>query len=85
LNIKPAFFKYVEQHPDMPEELSNVHSFGIIAEELEEAGLGYFVQRNMNGEAQQLMNSHELAWLLIPIVKSLKEEVAQLKSRLDSL
>jgi len=85
LNIKPAFFKYVEQHPDMPEELSNVHSFGIIAEELEEAGLGYFVQRNMNGEAQQLMNSHELAWLLIPIVKSLKEEVAHLKSRLDSL
>jgi hypothetical protein len=85
LDVKPAFFKYVEQHPDMPEELSNVHSFGIIAEELEEAGLGYFVQRNMNGEAQQLMNSHELAWLLIPIVKTLKEEVAQLKSRLDSL
>ncbi len=85
LNIKPAFFKYVESHPDMPSELSNVHAFGIIAEELEEAGLGYFVQRNMNGEAQQLMNSHELAWLLIPIVKTLKEEVAQLKSRLDSL
>lgn len=85
LDIKPAFFKYVEQHPDMPTELSNVHAFGIIAEDLEEAGLGYFVQRNMNGEAQQLMNSHELAWLLIPIVKELKQEVAQLKSRLDSL
>lgn len=85
LDIKPAFFKYVEQHPDMPTELSNVHAFGIIAEDLEEAGLGYFVQRNMNGEAQQLMNSHELAWLLIPIVKGLKQEVAQLKSRLDSL
>lgn len=85
LDIKPAFFKYVEQHPDMPIELSNVHSFGIIAEELEEAGLGYFVQRNINGEAQQLMNGHELAWLLIPIVKTLKEEVAELKSRLDSL
>jgi hypothetical protein len=85
LDIKPAFFKYVEQHPDMPTELSNVHAFGIIAEDLEEAGLGYFVQRNMNGEAQQLMNSHELAWLLIPIVKGLKQEVAQVKSRLDSL
>ena len=85
LDIKPAFFKYVDQHPDMPTELSNVHAFGIIAEDLEEAGLGYFVQRNMNGEAQQLMNSHELAWLLIPIVKELKQEVAQLKSRLDSL
>lgn len=80
LNVNPAFFKYVESHPDLEPELSNVHSFGLIAEDLEEAGLGYFVQRNMNGEAQQLMNSHELAWLLIPIVRDLKERLEILEN-----
>ena len=85
LNIKPAFFSYVQEHPDMSPELAGVHSFGIIAEDLEEAGLGYFVERNMNGEPTQLMNIHELPQLLIPIVRDIKDELVSIKSRLEAL
>ena len=58
---------------------------GIIAEDLEEAGLGYFVQRDMYGRPTQLLDVHELSNLLIPIVRDMKQEIADLKNRIELL
>jgi hypothetical protein len=82
--LNPAFFTYKDNEDVLP-EIRGVHSFGLIAEDLEEAGLGYFVERDMEGKPKNLLNIHELPQLLIPIVKSLKEEVSSLKNRIQVL
>lgn len=75
LNITPAFYTYIDNHPETDSALWGTHSFGPIAEDLEDAGLGLFVQRNLNGEPTALQNEHKLAFLLIPIIRELKEKI----------
>ena len=58
---------------------------GPIAEELEEAGLGFFVERNLNGQPTALRNEHKLTYLLIPLVKDMKEKIDLLESRIVEL
>jgi len=58
---------------------------GPIAEDLEEAGLGFFVERNLNGEPTALRNEHKLTYLLIPLVKEMKEKIDSLETRLIEL
>jgi len=84
LDIKPAFFVY-KNNDDVLEEIRGTHGLGLIAEDLEEAGLGYFVQRDMYGNPTQLMDIHELTHLLIPIVKDMKQEIGILKDRISVL
>jgi hypothetical protein len=75
LNINPAFYTYIDNHPETDSALWGTHSFGPIAEDLEDAGLGLFVQRNLRGEPTALQNEHKLAFLLIPIIRELKEKI----------
>lgn len=82
LNVSPAFYVYKNDEIVL-DELKGVHSFGMIAEDLEDAGLGYFVERDLEGRPTNLLNMHELPQLLIPIIKDLKQEVLDLKNRLE--
>jgi titin len=84
LDITPAFFVY-KNDEEVLEEIRGSHGMGIIAEDLEEAGLGYFVQRDMYGRPTQLLDVHELSNLLIPIVRDMKQEIADLKNRIELL
>jgi hypothetical protein len=85
LSISPAFYKYIENHPDTSPEVWGVHGFGPIAEDLEDAGLGLFVQRNLKGEPTSLLNEHKLPLLLIPIMKELKEKVEAMEQKILEL
>jgi hypothetical protein len=85
LQITPAFWKYKEEHPEVQPEQLGTNSFGVIAEDLEEAGLGYFVERNMEGLPTAILNMHEMPLLLIPIVRELKETLQELTARVETL
>lgn len=85
LNINPAFYTYIENHPETEPALWGTHSFGPIAEDLEDAGLGLFVQRNLNGQPTALQNEHKLAFLLIPIIRELKEKIEIMDQRILDL
>ena len=85
LQITPAFWKYKDEHPEVQREQLGTNSFGVIAEDLEEAGLGYFVERNMEGLPTAIMNMHEMPLLLIPIVRELKTALQELTLRVETL
>lgn len=85
LQITPAFWKYKEEHPEVQPEQLGTNSFGVIAEDLEEAGLGYFVERNMEGLPTAILNMHEMPLLLIPIVRELKTALQELTLRVETL
>jgi hypothetical protein len=85
LNITPAFYTYIDNHPETDSALWGTHAFGPIAEDLEDAGLGLFVQRNLNGEPTALQNEHKLALLLIPIIRDLKETIQVMDQRISDL
>jgi len=85
LEITPAFWKYKDEHPEVQREQLGTNSFGVIAEDLEEAGLGYFVERNMEGLPTAIMNMHEMPLLLIPIVRELKTALQELTTRVETL
>ena len=58
--------------------------YGLIAEELEEAGLGTFVYHNADGEAEGI--EYTTMWtLLIPIVRKHRDEISDLKARIERL
>ena len=85
LNVKPAFYTYINEHPETDSALWGTSAMGPIAEELEEAGLGFFVERNLNGQPTALRNEHKLTYLLIPLVKDMKEKIDLLESRILEL
>ena len=85
LNVKPAFYTYKNNHPETDPAIWGTSSMGPIVEELEEAGLGYFVERNLNGEPTSLRNEHALAYLLIPLVKDMKDKIDILESKINEL
>jgi hypothetical protein len=85
LEISPAFWKYKDEHPEVQPEQLGTNSFGVIAEDLEEAGLGYFVERNMEGLPTAILNMHEMPLLLIPIVRELKAALQELTLRVETL
>lgn len=85
LNVTPAFYTYIENHPETDSALWGTHSFGPIAEDLEDAGLGLFVQRNLSGQPTALQNEHKLAFLLIPIIRELKEKIQVMDQKILDL
>jgi hypothetical protein len=85
LNVKPAFYTYIDNHPETDDSLWGTHAMGPIAEDLEEAGLGFFVERNLDGKPTALRNEHKLAFLLIPMVKDMKDKIDTLEARLLGL
>jgi hypothetical protein len=85
LDVKPAFYTYIDNHPETDAALWGTHAMGPIAEELEEAGLGFFVERNLKGEPTALRNEHKLTYLLIPLVKDMKDKIDTLETRILEL
>lgn len=85
LNVKPAFYTYINNHPETDEALWGTGAMGPIAEELEEAGLGFFVERNLSGQPTALRNEHKLTYLLIPVVKDIKNKIDTLENRILEL
>lgn len=85
LNVSPASWTYKHNVEGLAPEMSGMHSIGLIAEDLEDAGLSYFVERDMQGRPTNLQNMVDLPQLLIPIIRDLKIEVSNLKSRLEAI
>jgi hypothetical protein len=85
LDINPAFYTYKHNHPETDSSVWGQHGFGPIVEDLEDAGLGIFVQRNLNGEPTSLKNEQKIPMLLIPIVRELKEKVEAMEQKILEL
>jgi len=85
LDINPAFYTYKHNHPETDSSVWGQHGFGPIVEDLEDAGLGLFVQRNLNGEPTSLKNEQKIPMLLIPIVRELKEKVEAMEQKILEL
>jgi hypothetical protein len=85
LNVDPMFYTYKTDSEEVLPELRGHHRFGMIAEDLEEAGLGYFVERDMQGRPTNLNDMMSFPLLLIPIIKELKQEVQLLKDSIIAM
>ena len=85
LNVDPMFYTYRTDSEEVLPELRGHHRFGMIAEDLEEAGLGYFVERDMHGRPTNLNDMMSFPLLLIPIIKELKQEVQSLKDSIIAM
>jgi hypothetical protein len=85
LNVDPMFYTYRMDNEEVLPELRGHHRFGMIAEDLEEAGLGYFVERDMQGRPTNLNDMMSFPLLLIPIIKELKQEVQSLKDSIIAM
>ncbi|RDF88680.1 hypothetical protein DQM10_06995 [Leuconostoc mesenteroides subsp. mesenteroides] len=69
---------WVDKH-EHDENGSNERYFGMIAEDLRDAGLEYLVQYGDDNEVEGI-NYDRVALLLIPLVKELKERIEELES-----
>ena len=85
LNVDPMFYTYKTDSEEVLPELRGHHRFGMIAEDLEDAGLGYFVERDMQGRPTNLNDMMSFPLLLIPIIKELKQEVQSLKNSIVAM
>ncbi|AEJ31420.1 phage tail spike protein [Leuconostoc sp. C2] len=70
---------WVDKH-EHEENGSNERYFGMIAEDLRDAGLEYLVQHGEDNEVEGI-NYDRVALLLIPLVKELKERIEELESK----
>ncbi|MCT3116172.1 gp58-like family protein, partial [Leuconostoc lactis] len=70
---------WVDKH-EHEENGSNERYFGMIAEDLRDAGLEYLVQYGKDNEVEGI-NYDRVALLLIPLVKELKERIEDLESK----
>lgn len=73
--LNPVTFNYIGEE--------GVTLAGLIAEEVDEAGLGEYVLREENGDPKAINYGHMMA-LMTNAIKELKSENAALKARLDA-
>ena len=85
LDISPAFYNYKSDSDEVDDLIKGTQMFGFIVEDLEDAGLGYFVQRNLNGQPTSLKDPWFISALLIPLVKEMKQEISLLQSKVLEL
>lgn len=85
LDINPAFYTYKHNHPETDPDVWGQHGFGPIVEDLEDAGLGMFVQRNLSGQPTSLKNEQKIPMLLIPVVRELKEKIEAMEQKILEL
>lgn len=76
--IEVPLSTWVDKH-EHEENGSNERYFGMIAEDLRDAGLEYLVQYGEDNEVEGI-NYDRVALLLIPLVKELKEHIEELES-----
>ncbi|MDI6667049.1 phage tail protein [Leuconostoc falkenbergense] len=77
--IEVPLSTWVDKH-EHEENGSNERYFGMIAEDLRDAGLEYLVQYGEDNEVEGI-NYDRVALLLIPLVKELKERIEELESK----
>ena len=77
--IEVPLSTWVDKH-EHEENGSNERYFGMIAEDLRDAGLEYLVQYGKDNEVEGI-NYDRVALLLIPLVKELKERIEELESK----
>jgi len=85
LNVPINFFTYKNDVQDIPEAMWGTHNFGPIVEDMEEAGLGLFVERNLDGLPSAFRNEQKYSLLLIPIVRDMKLKIEELESKILEL
>jgi len=85
LDVPINFYTYKNDSDEIPSEMWGTHSFGPVVEDIDSAGLGYFVQRDLDGKLTSFRNEQKFPFLLIPIVRDLKLKIDQLESRLLEL
>ncbi|QHJ81402.1 MAG: hypothetical protein [Bacteriophage sp.] len=76
--IEVPLSTWIDKH-EHEENGSNERYFGMIAEDLRDAGLEYLVQYGEDNEVEGI-NYDRVALLLIPLVKELKERIEELES-----
>lgn len=85
LNLTPVEFDYKREEEGGDAFMQNLgHEYGLIAEELEEAGLSQFVVHNYEGQPDSIRYDR-LAVALLPILKSQAEKIEALEERLNNL
>lgn len=77
--IEVPLSTWVDKH-EHEENGSNERYFGMIAEDLRDAGLEYLVQYGNDNEVEGI-NYDRVALLLIPLVKELKKRIEELESK----
>lgn len=72
----------MKRYSDGESEEKPTRNFGMIAEDLAEAGLEMLVQRNPEGGLEGIQYDR-IGVALIPVVKQLKDKVKQLEEKLN--
>ena len=85
LNVPINFFTYKNNVQDIPEAMWGTHNFGPIVEDMEAAGLGLFVERNLDGLPTSFRNEQKYSLLLIPIVRDMKLKIEELELKVLEL
>lgn len=85
LNVPINFYTYKNNNEEIPEAMWGTHSFGPIAEDIDGAGLAYFIERDLDGKITSFKNEQKYPFLLIPIVRDLKLKMEQMENRILEL
>ena len=85
LNVPINFYTYKNNIADIPDAMWGTHNFGPIVEDMEDAGLGFFVERNLEGQPTSFRNEQKYAFLLIPIVRDMKLKIEQMEAKILEL
>jgi len=85
LDVPVNFYTYKNNIEGIPNEMWGTHNFGPIVEDMEDAGLGFFVERNLEGQATSFRNEQKYAFLLIPIVRDMKLKIEQMEAKILEL
>ena len=85
LNVPINFYTYKNNIADIPDAMWGTHNFGPIVEDMEDAGLGFFVERNLEGLPTSFRNEQKYAFLLIPIVRDMKLKIEQMEAKILEL
>jgi hypothetical protein len=85
LDVPINFYTYKNNIDDIPDEMWGTHNFGPVVEDMEDAGLGFFVERNLDGLPSSFRNEQKYAFLLIPIVRDMKLKIEQMEAKILEL
>lgn len=85
LDVPINFYTYKNNSDEIPEAMWGTHSFGPVVEDIDSAGLGYFVQRDLDGKLTSFRNEQKYPFLLIPVVRDLKLKIDQMEARILEL
>ena len=85
LDVPINFYTYKNNIEEIPNEMWGTHNFGPIVEDMEDAGLGFFVERNLQGQATSFRNEQKYAFLLIPIVRDMKLKIEEMEAKILEL